>query len=242
MYEAIENYENNVNVGLSNFEFIIRKNDNNYVEFDESDPNNVKVYIDPQVANENSLSSVLLISAERGIKDNDVLADFQNIVKNNATDFGSRKATDKVMTVGNLNPLMKLNDVTTYLLYQLDDTQGNPMSDKRMRIQFTPDEFSAIDELVAYMNLDETEAQKFRKRITDKLPLLKDTADRRLNSDVLKQKFNILTRLDLDNDDIILNVNKDVKQPTKIHRLNTATTSSAYIINGDYVEIGRAHV
>lgn len=202
LYEAISNYENNVNVGLSKFEFIIRPNDTHFVEFDETDPDNIKVYIDPKVSNENSLSSVVLISADRGISDNDVLEEFKTLVKNNATDFGSKEAGRKEITVAQLNPLMKLNDVTSYILYQLDDTTGNPMADKRMSIQFTPDEFSAIDSLVAYMNLDETEAKKFRKRITDKLPLLKDTADRRLNSDLLKQKYNIVNKLNLDYDDV----------------------------------------
>lgn len=202
LYEMVNNYENNVNVGLSKFEFIVRPNEKNYVEFDESDSENVKVYIDPQVANENSLSSVLMISAERGITDNDLLNEFKTVVKNNATDFGNRKVGEKEITVANLNPLMKLNDVTSFILYQLDDSRGNPLSDKRMKIQFTPEEFSAIDELVAYMNLDETEAKKFRKRIIDKLPLLQDTADRRLNSDLLKQKYNVLNKLNLDSNDV----------------------------------------
>ena len=201
LYEAITNYQNEENVGLSKFEFIITSNTDNYVQFDKTDPDNIKVYIDRAVANENSLKSVLLISGKREFKEGELYDEYEKIVSDNAQNYGDKKEQVKELSVSDINPLMKLNDLTTYLLYQLDDSRGNPLYEKRTTIKFTPEEYEAIDNLVAYMDLNKTEYEKLRERIVKKLPLLKETAEKRLNSDTLKFKYNILNKLNFTKDD-----------------------------------------
>jgi hypothetical protein len=177
--------------GTGKFKFEIRQNENSGVEFDEGD-DNVKVYIDPALLTDNSSSAILEAYGDR-IKDNELSDEYKQLVRRNFYQKGTG-VEDKNIGVKQINPFMRLQDVSDFLVTQL--------SDPTLSIKYTGEELSVIDELEAYMELTDPEAKKFRERIVKRLEALKDTSNRRLSNDVLQLQYNVLSKLNLDANDV----------------------------------------
>lgn len=195
LYDAIDTYGDNIKSENSKFEFIKRTNKDNYVEFDENDPNHIKVYIDPIVSSEYSLGNILLQYGNR-LGDNDIAEEFDAHVKRNfyLDTKNAKKTSIKPINVKDLNPLMKLNDVSNLLIGQLGE-------ESKLQVKYTQPELKTIDDLEAYMQLNEGFTKRAIKDITSKLPSLKQEAEQHLQSDTLKANYNIVNRLKLDKND-----------------------------------------
>lgn len=183
------------------FEFIIEPNENTDVRFDQSDSDHIKVYIDPNFAQDTSAADVLIRYGTRDLFDQDAVEEFTNLVQRNYYQRGDTKTKERTIGVGELNPFMKLQDVSDFMVTQLYENGLNYDSTYALKIKYTNPELEAIDELEAYMELTEPEAKRLRDNIIKKLPQLKDTADVRLKSEILKSHYNILHRLSLDESD-----------------------------------------
>jgi hypothetical protein len=174
------------------FEFIERLNEKDAVEFDESDLDHIKVYIDPTYADQLGAPSVLQRYADQ-IKDSEATREeFINLVQRNFYSAGNNKTVESI-GVQSINPLMKLQDVSDYVVKQLSDNEHT--------IEYDTNQLKSIDELTAYMELTDADAKKIRQKVVAHLSQLKDTADTRLNNETLRQQHRILSKLNLDETD-----------------------------------------
>lgn len=178
------------------FEFIIQPNEDTDVRFDQTDNNHIKVYVDPSFSNDISATDTMLRYGQRDIVDNEAAEEFKNLVQRNYYKGSNSKETSNEIGVSALNPFMRLQDVSDFMVKQLYD--GNTNSDAGLKIVYSNPELDAIDQLEAYMDLTNEDADKIRKTIVNRLKQLKDTADVRLKSDVLKTQYAIVNRLALD--------------------------------------------
>lgn len=194
LYEAIDNYKTGIADGDSRFKFVQRTNNNHYVEFDETDENNLVIYIDPQLDDNASAASILMDYGKR-ITDAQLSKDFIAYVKRNGfIDKSKVRADNRTKTnlqVKDINPLMKLQDLSDFLVTRFGD--GNTAA-----FQYNSAEFEAINTLEAYLKLDGDQATRARKIIVGKMETLDDTAKRRLKSESLKLNYNIINRANLD--------------------------------------------
>lgn len=186
----IDDYITGNNKG--NIIFGKRTNLKSTVEFEETDDNKLYVYIDPSGLNEISAPSFLTAFSNR-IVDNELAKEYEKVINDNFYRKTKDKKDSKVMGVDALNPIMKLQDISDFLISQLDQDTASIES-----IEYTGYELSAIDELEKYMELSEPEAKKIRERVMRNWKGLQDIATKRLNNEDLKIQSNVIRRLDLD--------------------------------------------
>lgn len=189
LYDTIDTYGNKAETENNQFTFEKRENKVHYVEFDQTDPEHIKVYIDPKLKNEYSMGNLLLQYGSR-IVDNDVQEAYDAHVKRNfyLDTKNAKNTSQKALNVKDLNPLMKLNDVSNLLINELG-------KDAKLQIKYTSPEIKAIDQLEAYMELERPIATRARKQIVAKFDKLKHDAEGDLKSEALKQNYNILNKL-----------------------------------------------
>lgn len=188
---AISNFENDVNNIPQNFEFRIFPTANNTIEFTKQDGKTI-VTIDSTLKNYNqSIGGMLLTFGKNNLTEEE-FNDFKDVVNNNLyTDYTRQtKATIKQLAVAQINPLLKLEQVSDFILYQISTQENNDEvralgkkdnltkaeqakmaklaeinAKSGIEIKFDDTEMNAIDTLEAFINLTDTQAAAIRKKI-----------------------------------------------------------------------------
>jgi hypothetical protein len=228
-YDKISNEINALNEGnplvAPKFEFIITPQKNNSVTYDISNPKNVKIFIDPELGNAGNNVPDLLKRFLRNIEDNDI---YNELVDEINANFYINSKNDpnkeaRAFNVSELNPAMKLNDLSDFVLYQMDKTgvgkkRAEELWDKKetteltenekrelesivalnnkgITINYTREELTAIDDLEAYYSLDASKATKLKNRVEKKLEWLRDVANRRVKEPSLLITYNGINKI-----------------------------------------------
>lgn len=178
------------------FEFIKEDSDVHDVKFDQSDPKNIKVYVDSHFMDDSTAPSTLIRYGEQNIEDPNLRKEFTNLVQRNYYKTGSPTDVEQKMSVNSLSPFMKMQDVSDFMVKQLGDQSTT--------INYSDSEFDAINQLEAYMELNKDNSASLREKIMQKLKHLDETATTRLNNDTLKFEHDYLKSVSLDEDDATL--------------------------------------
>ena len=186
------------------FKFNIKSNINNSIEFEQNGTKYITVNIDPEFIKDSyDVHNVIpIISRFVG---QEIAGSNEEFTEDNYNElqfifetqfFGKHVSVNKnTFTAAKLNGNMTLEELAQFIAKQYID------GDIIDNITFTPQEQDAFDQMEAYFNANDPQLAAMRARIVGRFDLLKEIANKRLNSDALNIQVGAAYKLDLDSKD-----------------------------------------
>ena len=189
------------NTGQKKFKFFERGNLNSSIEFEKDNNKYISVYIDPSSIKDSYDVHNIMLIANKFINSeypnsNESFSKDDSDALQSVLDqfyFGSKQSVNKnTFTTAKLYSELTLDELATFIGGQL------AVGDVITGFEFEEADLDAFDLMEAYFDLTDEQLKAMRKRISDKFDLLKETADKRIQSETLTIQKNAARRIELD--------------------------------------------